>query len=713
MLQKSGKTDILVSDEEFFFLFRFLKKVYCMTVFKKYLSLLLVLITFCCSVYFPVDTAAAGEKVIITLDPGHGGPSDPGACRGQIAEKNLTLELAQKIKAYLDANGNFTVYLTRTGDTALTKAQRLKIASDYNSDFLISIHFDGNNNPAVNGVTVYTSVVAEFSPTALARSIGSNLSAVGFKNNGVKQNPDPDCFWNSNKQWDIYDPSVGIHADYYGAISWGCKFGFPSVIVEHGYLSNAADANVILADGNLDRMAEAEAQALISYYTNHTHTYGAVSVDFPSNCAIQGKSSAKCTVCRHRTNVSVLPADPDNHYYYSDAIVSHKVSCDTEESVSYKCRISENFIEKGLYCEEHVLTDVIKPKTEHEYVITYHVDVSHAVDGITRYSCKNCASNYTETVKAEGHTWVMKHSAPPSCETNGAVTYICPECQEEYTDTVAALGHSYARIELKKAESCTENGLEVVKCTVCEKVTEREIPALGHLKTVIEHVDSSCSVQGFDKCFCNRCSEEYIIELEKPEHEFELILDTEVTCTEDGKTVYKCGLCGEEKTEIKEIASHKYEVSEEVSSTCETDGYIKSVCSVCGEVSTEVLAALGHSWGEPFYLKEPTMFTKGILRTVCTVDEGHVDDKTVLSRIAADDSLQKELLLLLVFLIIATVDAVLIKVGVIPYGSGKKTKEPSEANVEENTDKEEDKSENSEEGSETESEEKETANIGE
>ncbi|MBE6563074.1 MAG: N-acetylmuramoyl-L-alanine amidase [Ruminococcaceae bacterium] len=653
-----------------------------MTVFRKIVSLLLICVFVFGALALPSDVKAAGDKVVITLDPGHGGPKDPGACHGQTAEKTLTLTLAQKIKAILEANGNFTVYLTRTGDTALTKAQRLKIANDYNTDFLISIHFDGNNNPAVNGVTVYTSVVPEFSPNALAASIASNLSSVGFANNGVKQNADPDCYWNSNKQWDIYDPSVGIHADYYGAISWGCKFGFPAIIVEHGYLSNSRDVNHILSEGTLDRMAEAEAGALISYYTGHTHTYGAVSVDFPSNCAIQGKSSSKCTICRHRKNVTTLPADPDNHYYYSDAIVSHKVSCDTEESVSYKCRISENFIEKELYCEEHVLVDVLKPKTDHNYVVTFHQEVAHAVDGITRYSCTNCASNYTETVAAEGHTWVMKHTSPATCEANGAVTYICPECQEEYSEKIPAFGHSYVRTELIKDATCLEAGLEKVRCSTCEKETEREIAALGHLRYVLEHVDSTCSVQGYDKCFCNRCQTEYTEEIEKPSHEFEVILDTEVSCTVDGKTVSKCNLCGEEKTDIKALASHKYEVTEEVAPTCDGEGYVLSTCSVCDEVSKEPIPPAGHKWEEPVCTKRATAFTSGNMRTVCTVDENHFYDEELTSRFASDNAFRWEIVLLGIFLLIALADALLVKFKVIPYGAAKKAAEEETANAE-------------------------------
>lgn len=626
-----------------------------MTAFKKLTSIfLLLLIVLTGFVGAPHQVNAAGDKVVITLDAGHGGPSDPGACYGRFSEKTLTLELAYKIKAILEATGNFTVHMTRTGDVALTKAQRLMIANSHNSDFLLSIHFDGNNNPSVNGVTVYTSVVPEYSPTSLASSIAGALSSVGFKNNGIRQNSDPECFWNSNKQWDVYDASVGINADYYGVISWGCKFGFPAIIVEHGYLSNPNDASFITSEGTLDKMAQAEAGALISYFTGHTHTYGETVVDYPSNCAIQGKSSQHCTVCRHRINVTTLPADPDNHYYYSDAIVSHKVSCDTEESVTYKCRISENFIEKGLACEDHTLTDVLKPKTEHNYVVTYHVPVAHATDGVTRYSCTNCASNYTETVKAEGHNWVVMHTTQPTCETDGTVTYICPTCQEKYSDPIAATGHDYVRLNLIKEPTCTEKGSEELLCNTCGTTTQRELDALGHLRQVLSHVESSCSVQGYDNCFCSRCSLEYTELSDKPEHSFQLKEESAFSCTTDEKKIFVCTLCGEEKTEVTKTAAHTFSVTEEVFPSCETEGYTVSTCSVCGQTKKDSVAPTGHSWNSPVPIKNATAFTNGVSRTVCCFNEEHSYEEPIPSKFNSDLTFRKEALFVAASLALST-----------------------------------------------------------
>ncbi|CAG0993526.1 partial N-acetylmuramoyl-L-alanine amidase, partial [Rhodocyclaceae bacterium] len=65
---------------------------------------------------------AAGERpeisrlVTIALDPGHGG-EDPGAIgRGGSQEKNVTLSIARRLKARIDAEQNLRSVLTRDGD---------------------------------------------------------------------------------------------------------------------------------------------------------------------------------------------------------------------------------------------------------------------------------------------------------------------------------------------------------------------------------------------------------------------------------------------------------------------------------------------------------------------------------------------------------------------------------------------------------------------
>ena len=97
--------------------------------------------------------AKAGNLVVV-LDPGHGG-SDPGATRGSVYEKTLNLKVAQYCKAELEKYSGVTVYMTRTGDSYLTLAQRAQKAADYGADILISIHQNSSESSAAYGAEVY------------------------------------------------------------------------------------------------------------------------------------------------------------------------------------------------------------------------------------------------------------------------------------------------------------------------------------------------------------------------------------------------------------------------------------------------------------------------------------------------------------------------------------------------------------------------------
>ncbi len=80
-----------------------------------------------------------GSQVVIVLDPGHGG-GDAGVETPQGPEKNITLALAQTIKALLQRDPRVQVVLTRDKDQALTQNERAAIANSADAALFVSIH---------------------------------------------------------------------------------------------------------------------------------------------------------------------------------------------------------------------------------------------------------------------------------------------------------------------------------------------------------------------------------------------------------------------------------------------------------------------------------------------------------------------------------------------------------------------------------------------
>ncbi len=95
------------------------------------------------------------RMVTIVLDPGHGG-EDPGAIgRGGSHEKNVTLQVARRLKAKIDAEPNMRSMLTRDGDFFIPLHQRVQKARRVKADLFVSVHADAFIKPTARGSSVF------------------------------------------------------------------------------------------------------------------------------------------------------------------------------------------------------------------------------------------------------------------------------------------------------------------------------------------------------------------------------------------------------------------------------------------------------------------------------------------------------------------------------------------------------------------------------
>ncbi len=95
-------------------------------------------------------------RLVVVLDPGHGG-SDPGAVGiNGIQEKQVTLAIAQQLAAYLTQQG-VQVILTRTDDRDVELEPRVQMAEQAHANLFVSIHANSisMDRPDVNGIETY------------------------------------------------------------------------------------------------------------------------------------------------------------------------------------------------------------------------------------------------------------------------------------------------------------------------------------------------------------------------------------------------------------------------------------------------------------------------------------------------------------------------------------------------------------------------------
>lgn len=199
----------------------------------------------------PLKKANATEEVkkVIVVDAGHGG-NDPGKVSGNnVLEKDVNLQIATKLANELE-NAGFRVVMTRTEDNGLYKEDdvnkkaadlraRCEIAEEENADLLISIHQNSFSDSNVRGgQTFYYTHSAK--GKKMASLIQEHLKSADKDNTREAKAND----------------------SYYLLIHTPCI----CVIVECGFLSNAAEAELLVSDEYQNRLADSITDGVKEYF---------------------------------------------------------------------------------------------------------------------------------------------------------------------------------------------------------------------------------------------------------------------------------------------------------------------------------------------------------------------------------------------------------------------------------------------------------------
>jgi N-acetylmuramoyl-L-alanine amidase len=95
------------------------------------------------------------DGITIVIDPGHGGRDTGATSASGLREKDLTLDLAQRLGSLLEQRLGAHVIYTRATDDFISLERRVAIANESRADFLISIHGNSSSFQSVRGVETY------------------------------------------------------------------------------------------------------------------------------------------------------------------------------------------------------------------------------------------------------------------------------------------------------------------------------------------------------------------------------------------------------------------------------------------------------------------------------------------------------------------------------------------------------------------------------
>lgn len=127
-----------------------------------------------------------GRKVVVVIDPGHGGRDTGAIGYDHIEEKNITLAVGKDLAKLIDQQTGMRAVLTRTGDYYVTLDQRREIARKAKADMFISIHANACPDDCdTRGGSVWilsTKGASSAAAKLLAKSENDSFSLVGGVN---------------------------------------------------------------------------------------------------------------------------------------------------------------------------------------------------------------------------------------------------------------------------------------------------------------------------------------------------------------------------------------------------------------------------------------------------------------------------------------------------------------------------------------------------
>jgi len=232
-----------------------------------------------------VTTAATSEvgtarPIMVAVDAGHGG-KDPGAIgRYRLVEKKLTLDIARRVAALINERPGFEAILTRTSDRYLGLEQRTEIARQHRADVFVSVHLNTAPKRSARGAEVYF-----VSPLGAARSASEMLANPKRTAHeyGLESTTSSDVL---HMLVDVNQQSILARGEMLAssilqALASGTllptravkqksfrvlkQISMPSVLVEAGFISNAADAELFRDAAGRERVAKAIAAGTVDF----------------------------------------------------------------------------------------------------------------------------------------------------------------------------------------------------------------------------------------------------------------------------------------------------------------------------------------------------------------------------------------------------------------------------------------------------------------
>jgi N-acetylmuramoyl-L-alanine amidase len=221
-----------------------------------------------------LSQAAFGIRTV-AIDPGHGGDDEGTHGAGGAREKDLTLAVARRAKAAIEARLGIRVLLTRDDDRNVPIDERTAIANNNKADLFISLHANASLRRITAGAAIFC---AEFDKdTAQSATAGGadRVPAFGGGSRDIElvlwdlaqtRHLDQSTTFAGLLEQQLQDrvPLVARPVDR-APLRVLESANMPAVLIEMGYLSNADQEKLLAGDAFQNTLVQALYDAIVKY----------------------------------------------------------------------------------------------------------------------------------------------------------------------------------------------------------------------------------------------------------------------------------------------------------------------------------------------------------------------------------------------------------------------------------------------------------------
>ena len=211
-------------------------------------------------------------KMRIVVDAGHGGWDLGTVGRRGLLEKDLVLEIAQRLGKLLESRLGMEVIYTRQDDNYIPLDERASIANQSQADLFVSVHANYSDLPSARGVeTYYTNFFSAPGSKKRSKDVDTRPSASGAKPAVTATLSPADLHERIEQSRRL---AASVQRSLYGTLSVqnpglrdrGIKeAGFvvltesamPGILAEVSFVSSPTDEQKLRSDGYREQIAEA------------------------------------------------------------------------------------------------------------------------------------------------------------------------------------------------------------------------------------------------------------------------------------------------------------------------------------------------------------------------------------------------------------------------------------------------------------------------